>query len=288
VILAPHSTPRVTIANHAIWRVRLTREMPRYLLVALALTGIAASARFTIAPPHARLLGRAPIAATPDRAAEAFAVLFARRFLSWNAADPLSSARSLEPFLGAGANAASAVQLPAQGTQTVEWAEVAQARERGAGEHVYTVAAQTDASGLLYLTVGVTRLAGGALALSGEPAFVGPPATTVEPPAAQPRAVEDPNLVVVVRRALSNYLSGSRDELAADLTLNARVSLPSTHLAVDEVTRLGWAPGEGTVIAVVEASDVRGAGYTLAYEVDVARAQGRWEISAVQMDPDAG
>ena len=37
----------------------------------------------------------------------------------------------------------------------------------------------------------------------------------------------------------------------------------------------------------VEAHDGRGVHYTLAYELDVGRAQGRWEISAVQTDPDA-
>ena len=41
------------------------------------------------------------------------------------------------------------------------------------------------------------------------------------------------------------------------------------------------------MLAAVQAQDGRGAQYTLAYELDVARAQGRWEVSAVQMDPDA-
>ena len=50
--------------------------------------------------------------------------------------------------------------------------------------------------------------------------------------------------------------------------------------------RLDWAPGAGAVLAVVEAEDARGARYTLAYELDVARVQGRWEVSAIQMDPD--
>ena len=50
--------------------------------------------------------------------------------------------------------------------------------------------------------------------------------------------------------------------------------------------RLDWAPGAGAVLAVVQAQDARGARYTLAYELDVARVQGRWEVSAIQMDPD--
>ena len=34
------------------------------------------------------------------------------------------------------------------------------------------------------------------------------------------------------------------------------------------------------------AQDARGARYTLAYELDVAEVAGRWEVAAIQMDPD--
>ncbi len=100
-------------------------------------------------------------------------------------------------------------------------------------------------------------------------------------------AVTDPALEVVVRRALTNYLAGTPGELASDLTVDARVSLPARALTLQEMGKLGWAPGGGAVVAQVEASDWRGAAYTLAYEVDVVETQGRWEVSAVQMDPDA-
>lgn len=282
------STPDVTITTHPMWRMRLARELPRYLIWALALSGLAASARFAIAPPRAPRAKVAPVTPNADRAAEAYAVLFTRRYLTWNAAEPLGNSKSLQSFLGTGVASAGEIQLPPEGTQTVEWAEVAQAREPQPGEHVYTVAAQTDPSGLLYLTVTVQRLPGGALALTSAPAFVGPPASKVQPPPArQPPEVEDAGLEVVVRRALTNYLSGSAGELAADLVGDARVSLPTVQLALHDVTKLTWAPGGGAVVAVVQASDPRGAAYTLAYEMDVTRTQGRWEVSAVQMDPDA-
>jgi hypothetical protein len=58
-------------------------------------------------------------------------------------------------------------------------------------------------------------------------------------------------------------------------------------LSLEAVQRLDWAPGQGAVLAVVQAADARGAQYTLAYELDVADEDGRWEVSAVQMDPDA-
>jgi hypothetical protein len=89
-----------------------------------------------------------------------------------------------------------------------------------------------------------------------------------------------------VQRALRNYLAGSPGELAADLTANAQVSLPGVPLSLESIQRLDWTPGGGSVLAVVQARDGRGVQYLLAYELDVAREQGRWEVSAVQTDPD--
>jgi hypothetical protein len=40
-------------------------------------------------------------------------------------------------------------------------------------------------------------------------------------------------------------------------------------------------------VAVVQARDARNVQYTLAYEIDVALVGGRWEVSAVQTDPNA-
>ena len=178
------------------------------------------------------------------------------------------------------------LELPPSGAQKVEWAEVAQARDGGTGEHVYTVAAETDRAGLLYLTVPVRRLTSGALSLSGYPALVGPPESA---PAHLDRhlgEVSDPTLVAVVQRALRNYLAVAPGELAADLTDSARVSLPSIRLTLESVQRPQLVAGGGSVLAVVQARDRRGVQYSLAYELDVVRAQGRWEVSAIQTNPD--
>jgi len=178
------------------------------------------------------------------------------------------------------------LELPASGEQRVEWAEVVQAREPLTGEHVYTVAAQTGTAGLLYLTVTVTRTVEGSLALAGYPAFVGAPAAGPAQPAQHLREVADPALATVVRRVLRNYLGASSGELEADLAGGARVSLPGLPLSLASVTRLDWAPEGGAVQVQVQASDERGVKYTLAYELDVVREQGRWEVSAVQVNPD--
>ena len=63
------------------------------------------------------------------------------------------------------------------------------------------------------------------------------------------------------------------------------MSLPTTGMTLATVQRIAWTADSRSVIAVVQAVDARGAQYTLAYELDVVETQGRWEISAVQMDP---
>jgi hypothetical protein len=282
---------QVRIGTRPLWRIRLAREWPRYLLSALAVAGLAASARFAIDPPRAvtpRVAAPGP--APPDLAAQGFASLFTRSYLTWNAANPQARENDLASFVGSGIDPDAGFQPPSSGEQRVEWTEVVQERELVApahsAEHVYTVAAQTDDAGLQYLTVSVVRTAGGSLALGGYPAFVGAPATGPAQTQTRLREVSEPALVTVVGRALRNYLSASSSELAADLTADARISLPAMALSLESVQRLDWAPGAGAVLAVVAAEDSRGARYTLAYELDVAQVEGRWEVSAIQMDPD--
>lgn len=280
--------PSVTVTARPIWRLRLARDLPRYLLHALATTGLVASARWAVDPPHPTLplnLTRVPTA--PDLTAEGFATLFARRYLTWDARSPQSREATLAQYAGAGVEADAGSQPPTGGEQRVQWAQVIQEREPQVGEHVYTVAAQTDTAGLLYLTVSVVRTASGGLALGGYPAFVGAPATDPAVPPMQAREIAEPALRTVVERALRNYLARSSSELAADLVAGAKVSMPTLELVLRSIENLRWAPGGGAVEAVLEAEDPRGARYTLAYELDLAFTQGRWEISAIQMNPDA-
>ncbi len=284
---------RVAIDAKPLWRIRVAREWPRYLLSALAVAGLAASARFAIDPPRPVMpRAPAPAPAPADLAAESFASQFARSYLTWNASEPQAHERALAAYAGPGIEPGAGLQPPSGGAQRVEWTEVVQERElepaspASPGEHVYTVAVQTDDAGLEYLTVTVVRTAGGSLARGGYPAFVGAPATGPAQAREHLREVDEPALATVVARALRNYLSGSGSELAADLSGEARVSLPAQPLSLESVQRLDWAPGSGAVLAVVQAQDARGARYTLAYELDVSRLQGRWEVSAIQMNPD--
>jgi hypothetical protein len=278
-----HAT--VSVRATSVWRLRLARELPRYLLYALATAGLLASFRFAIAPPRPRIeRATAPSSAPIDRAGEGFAALFARAYLTWDSAHPEAHRLALAPFLGSSMEPEVGSQPPESGEQAVLWAQVVQARSMPHGR-LYTVAAQTDASGLLYLTVPVARTPAGALALAGYPAFVGAPAFTSAVLATHLSEVEDPALSTVATRSLRNYLSRSGTELAADLTTHARVTLPGAPLVLDSLQSLRWSSYGRSVIAVVQAHDERNAHYTLAYEIQVASVGGRWEVSAIQTNP---
>jgi hypothetical protein len=278
---------RVTIAARPLWQIRLARGLPRMLLLGVSCTGLLASARFAIAPPRPAAPARVqPAAPTRDLAAEGFAQLFARRYLTWEADDPEAHQRALAAYLGAGMEPGAGLQPPSGGEEQVQWTDVVQERMAALTVRVYTVAAQTDTAGLVYLTVSVARSPGGALELAGYPAFVGAPAAGSAPGGGELREVSEPALRTVVERALRNYLADSGSELAADLTSTARVSLPAQALSLEAVQRLDFSPEGGRAVsATVQAQDARGARYTLAYALDVTRVAGRWEVAAIEMDP---
>ena len=284
----------VAIVRRPLWRLRLLHEAPRYLLYAVCVAGLSASARFAIAPPRETARASTPVPRRADTAAEGYAVLFARRYLTWDASAPQSGQQLLEAMAGGasgtgggGLEADDGLTPSTSGSEQVDWAEVVQSRALGPAAEMYTVAAQTDAAGLVYLAVAVERRADGSLALDGYPAFIGAPAEgPIQAPPRTPE-VRTPALTAVVRRGLSNYLAGSREELSADLARNARVSLPAVGLTLEALQGLAWSSRGRSVYAVVRARDRSGTRYTLGYELDVIRPGGRWEISAIQMDPDA-
>jgi hypothetical protein len=278
--------PAVRVGTQRIWRIRVGWGWPRYLLYLLCLAGLVASARYAIAPPSPRQQIVESNPERPDLAGEGFASLFARRYLSWNSAEPQAHEREVSELGGQGAEGAD-VRVPTSGQQHVLWTQVVQTRVAAYGLHFYTVAAETDTDGLVYLTVPVARGADGRLRLAGYPAFVGAPASAPAQLTAPAHELSNPALSAVIARALRNYLAGSPDELAADLTPGARVSLPAQQLELESVERTTWSPDGRSVLAIVRASDRRGVQYTLGYELDVSLTQGRWEVSAVQMDPTA-
>lgn len=278
----------VSLTSRRTSHLRLRQQLPRLLLCLVAAAGLIASARFAIAPPRAERSLKL-VVPTPDVAAEGFAVLFAHSYLSWQERDPEARRTALEPFIGSALAPEAGVQLPMRGSQRVLFEQVVAEREGPPGLHAYSIAADTDPGGLVYLSVSVLQQPDGSLALAGYPAFVGPPASApVDPIITSGPEVEDPGLRTVVQRALRNYLAPSPDELAADLAPGASITPPPQGLTLEGLQSLTWAPGiRAAVVAQVLAAAPDGVRFTLAYELQTTRTAGRWEIAAIQDDGGA-
>jgi hypothetical protein len=272
-----------TITTTRMWRLRADLSLTRWLVSAAAVVGIVATVRLTLwpsKPPAAR----APATSVVDLPAEGFAEQFARTLLTFDASHPDARRRALAAFAGDGLDPDAGFVPPPSGSQQVQWARVVQQRDPRPGEHVYTVAAQTDRAGLLHLAVDVRRDRGGTLRLGGYPALVGPPASAPAKgePDARLRDVDDAELQATVARALRNYLARDADQLAADLAAGARVTLPERSVRMSGLDGLKRAPGGGAVVATVVATGTRGERWTLRYELDVKQLAGRWEVAAIQ------
>lgn len=277
----------IRLETRPLWRLRASASLTRWVLYATAAVGVGTTVRFAIAPPRASVPRAVPVVVV-DRAAEGFATLFARRYLTWDAASPAAHADALAQFVGGAIDPDAGMRVPERGSERVDWAEVVQARSAGVGEHVYTVAVDSGRPSPTYLSVDVVRDGGGTLRLGRYPALVGPPAigTAGNLDDGGIGDVSDASVSSVVERALHNYLAGSGQNLAADLAPGTVVATPVARLALDQVTQLRVAR-DGRVLATVRARDDRlGASYTLTYELDLLRSSGgRWLVDAIQSDP---
>lgn len=277
----------IATSRRSLRRLRAARQVARVILLALAVAGIAASARMLLAPP--RPVVRATPAPQGDRAAEAVAAAFARAYLTLDGARPDGSRARLAALTGDQAAAALDADAPPLVRQRVRWVDaVAVALEPGR-RRVVTVAADTDRLGLVHLAVTVARGADGSLRVEGPPALVGGAvvAAADADPDARAQEVDDPGMREVARRALENYLAGAARNLAADLTAAARVTLPDPPMRLVRMVALRWSVPGRVVAAAVEATDTDGVRYALRYELGVARAEDRWEIAAIGTDPTA-
>jgi hypothetical protein len=271
---------------------RLRARLPRYAFLALVVVLCATGIRAIVAPAQAP----SPPTAGPQRvdyAVDDFATSFVRAYLTFNASRPQAHDAALAPFVSSALELGAGFTPPQVGSQQVSWAEVAQVQRPLAGGVVVTVAAKVNTrSTPLYVSVPVRRTGEGAIYLSAYPSFVGPPLTAtpslVEP---EHESVNDEEIARLVKRALTNYLKGDAENLAADLAEAATVTLPPNHLALSSVDELDWVdgPGSGAVLATVRASDESGGQYTLRYEVGLRRLAGAdpriapgWRVTYVQ------
>ena len=274
---------RFVTTSRPFWRIRLAREMPRYLLSAAAACGLLASARFAIAPPSPAAPSAVRAPEPQDRAAEGYAVLFARRYLTWEAAGRRRESRRCRRSLAPESDPRPARCSQRQASSGSNGAEVVQVRIRP-GTRVYTVAAQTDTDGLIYLTAGVVRAAGGAstrrlsrirgcsLIAARFPTPGGARTGRTRPGHGRdPRGSQLPRRLR--RRARCRFAS------------QAHVSLPTDQLTLDSVEHMSWAKwADGH--AVVQAHDERGVSTCSLtnWMSPGSRAAARWLRST---DPDA-
>jgi hypothetical protein len=274
------------LETRSLRRVRLTAAAPRLAAGALVLILAVAGLRAAIAPPPQPAAATVIRAAPPasDGAVEAFAEGFAREYLTWRAGDDDERAARLRPYLGETLDGDGGLQ-PARGsTQRVLWTAVAGSRRTQRGFDV-VVAAETT-NGRVHLSVPVVRDRRGFLGIADFPALVGPPPTDPVDAAKRPatRSVDDTALVIVVERAARNYLAGNRDNLLADLTPDAVVSLPERRLRVTDVQDVTWLEPSTTVGLELQAQDAAGDTWTLRYALSVRRSD-RWYVRSIHLDP---
>lgn len=271
---------------------RLKVRLPRYLFSALAVILSVAGLRATLAPTNSSSTvssGGPRI----DYAEQNFALEFARAYLSYDAGNPAAREEAIAVLTGSSVEAGAGFTPPTSGSQDVTWTQVAQVQHPLVGGVIVTVAVGLDTQATpAYLSVPVKRSKGGAIALAGYPALVGPPLTgraTIEE--SQGESVEEAEVNRLVTRALTNYLAGDAEDFSADLAQAAVVTLPSTPLELTSVQELNWVKGHGggAVLATVSAADSRGARYTLRYEIGVRRVESSdpaiapgWRVTYVQ------
>lgn len=217
-----------------------------------------------------------------DQASAAFAVRFARTYLS----EP--TPRALAPFLAEGAKVRSG-RPPGTDAAEPAQAEVSATQELGGGREVLTVACELRDARTLYLAVPIVRSAAGEVAALGAPSIVAAPGVAgADPERPQPLAGPDAGQVRrLVTKFLPAYLGASEaSDLAYLLAPGVGVQPLGGALrfvSFSGVTQVG--SGEGPrreVIAAVRVSDLAsGAAYLLAYRLEVVK-HGRWYVAAVE------
>jgi Conjugative transposon protein TcpC len=223
-----------------------------------------------------------PNAVGAEEATNAFAVRFARTYLS----EPTPEA--LNPFLAEGARIGRGRPAPVVGIEVAQ-AEVVRGRELGGGLVVVTVACELRDARTLYLAVPIARSGAGEVAALGAPSIVAVPAVAgVE--ASRPQPLVGPDGAAIeslVAKFLPVYLSATEEsELSYLLAPGAAViplagSLELLGAAASGQIGSGVGPRR-TVIASARVRDpASGATYPLAYRLELVK-RSRWYVEGVQ------
>ena len=276
------SVSRETVSLRALrWRAAYNRHLATVLLLALCGLGV-----WRTMNPPARVVVRDRATTQVDFAAGAYARRFAVAFLSFSSTDPGARSRALSEFDARSDGASGEGYLAgARGSRRVLGSEVVQRQVAPQGAR-YVIGVDTVPDGRMYLAVTVTRDRSGALQIVGFPALVGAPLQGPAAPDPSGTPVDDADVSTVATRALRNYLAGRVDDLPADLTRDAVISVPAQPLRLLRVSELRWERGvPDSVLATVAARDRDGSQLTLTYELALSRAQTRWFVAGIHTNP---
>lgn len=246
-------------------------------------------------PTTPRAAVRASVAQFPDGEARAFAVAFARSYLTVDPDRDGQRAERLSSLVSESlSNQVAPVVSPRGPGAAVADATVAREVHLGESRALITVAVFMRDGRTRYLTVPVARDERGGLVVYDLPALSAPPAAGVgDPPVVSHLSGPDGDAVVdLAGRFLRAYLHGEDESaLAYFLTPGVHVAPMPNGLeveAIEEVGRLGAArPRAMQIAATVRVRDLAsGVRYRLRYRLTLARAE-RWQITAVTGGPQA-
>ncbi len=269
------------------------------VLLWLALAFILSRGALEIVSPAApRAETRLPAPARPafpDDEARAYAIGFARAYLTLDPGRPDARASTLSRFLASGLDPQAGVALDARGrAQRVLQTTVARIDRLRPSLALVTVAAELDRPGgrTVYLQVPIRRDRFGRVAVADLPAFAPGPARSTEPPdnPGEPVRSEERDAVeALLSRFFPAYLAKEQGDLAYFAppgTLLRGVNGDWADVRLVEALEEGRS-GDRTlpVVATVRARDTAtGALHLLRYRLLLER-EGRWYVAAVNARP---
>lgn len=265
------------------------------IVFARGLAGVIAGSQ----PPSQRVVQPAPAGSGfPNADADAFAVAFARAYLTVPAHGQVGWSRSVAPFLASGLSDRAAAALPRKSPgRQVAQATVARAASLGGARALITVACSFQDPGrpVRYLTVPIARGSTGGLVVFDLPALSAPPPPAGDvsfsdpPPLTGPSAGEIEDLV---GRFLGAYLAGQDPSglayFLAPGTLVPPIGAGLSMVSLDAVGReFEPTSTDASVLAAVHARDAQsGAVYPLRYRLGLVHRD-RWYVSSLAGAPSA-
>lgn len=215
---------------------------------------------------------------------EGYAESFAYRWLTWTPSTLEARSTALQGMVADGVDANAGLTPPISGsgtTQKVTWATTVALRHPTPDVYRVVIAAHLAGGTTTYVEVPVARNAAGAVAIVDVPSIVGPPVTDPTLTFATEGPVDDSDLRTIAGRAITNYLTASRENLAADLAPGTTISLPGSPFGTPEVSQVTWVNEDaGTIVVDVRIPFSEGGQIVLRYPMSVTKTD-RWYVTAI-------